>query len=250
MAKLKVFISSVQNEFAEERKQLSLHFRTDALLSSFFEVVLFEELPAACQAPDKVYVEEVEKSQVYLLLIGKDYGYEYRNGVSPTEMEYEQAKAHRLDSLAFIKGYSGMERHVKEQAFLLKIQDELSYKRFDSIHELIMGVNAALLSLLKHKGLVHLSGLDESLHSTAQLSDIDPDKVNNFLGLADYKRRFPLKQGSAVEKVLTHLHLFAGEKLCNSALLAFGKTPQQFFPTALTKCAHYHGYGVEKPIPE
>jgi len=46
MARLKIFISSVQHEFAEERKALSRHFSTDALLSSFFEAVLFEELPA------------------------------------------------------------------------------------------------------------------------------------------------------------------------------------------------------------
>ena len=250
MARLKIFISSVQHEFTEERKALSRHFSTDALLSSFFEAVLFEELPAACQAPDKVYVEEVEQSQVYLLLVGKDYGYEDAEGVSPTEREFEHARAHHLDSFAFIKGHAGIERHVKEQGFLLKIQNELSYKRFETIQELIYGVNAALLSLLKHKGLVQLSGFDESFHPTAQLSDIDPAKVDNFLGLAGYKRGFPLKQGSATEKVLTHLHFLTGDKLCNSALLAFGRVPQQFFPTAVTKCAHFHGYHVEKPIPD
>ncbi len=250
MQKLKIFISSVQREFAEERKQLLLHFKTDALLSQFFEPVLFEELPARCQAPNKVYLKEVEQSQVYLLLVGKDYGYEDANGISPTELEYEHAKTHRLDSLAFIKGNSHIERHEKENLFFLKIQNELSYKQFYSIPELISNINSALVTLLKHKGLIQLSSFDESLHPTAQVSDIDPAKIDNFLSLANFKRGFPLKQGSAVEKVLTHLHLLSGDKICNSALLAFGKMPQQFFPMATTKCAHFHGYFVEKPIPD
>ena len=42
MQKFKVFISSVQKEFAKERELLFRHFITDALLSSFFEPVLFE----------------------------------------------------------------------------------------------------------------------------------------------------------------------------------------------------------------
>lgn len=250
MSKLKVFISSVQKEFAEERKQLSLHFKSDALLSQFFEAVLFEELPARCQAPNKVYLNEVEQSQVYLLLVGKEYGFEDANGVSPTELEYEHAKTHHLASLAFIKGSSSIERHDKEHLFIRKVQNELSYKRFDSMQELISGVNSALVTLLKHKGLIQLASFDESLHPKAQLSDIDPAKIDNFLGLANFKRGFPLKQGASIQKVLTHLHLLSGDKICNSALLAFGKNPQQFFPMATIKCAHFHGYKVEKPIPD
>ncbi len=50
---------------------------------------------------------------------------------------------------------------------------------------------------------------------------------------------------------MTHLNLLSSTgKLYNSALLAFGKNPQQFYPTAVTKCAHYHGVIVEKPIPD
>ncbi len=39
-------------------------------------------------------------------------------------------------------------------------------------------------------------------------------------------------------------------KLTNSALLVFGKKPQQFFPAAIIKCAHFHGFEVAKPIPD
>ena len=39
-------------------------------------------------------------------------------------------------------------------------------------------------------------------------------------------------------------------KVCNSALLVFTDHPQQFFPVATIKCAHFHGYEVSKPIPD
>ncbi len=58
MKKLRIFISSVQYEFAREREALYVHFCTDALLSCFFEPVMFEKLPAAIQSPNKVYIKQ------------------------------------------------------------------------------------------------------------------------------------------------------------------------------------------------
>ncbi len=79
MQKSKVFISSVQKEFAEERKALYRHFLNNALLKDFYEPVMFEKLPAAASAPDRVYLEEVGNSQLYLMLLGTEYGFEDAN---------------------------------------------------------------------------------------------------------------------------------------------------------------------------
>jgi len=46
LKKQKVFISSVQREFAEEREALHRHLLTDPVLQLFFEPILFEKLPA------------------------------------------------------------------------------------------------------------------------------------------------------------------------------------------------------------
>ena len=46
------------------------------------------------------------------------------------------------------------------------------------------------------------------------------------------------------------MNMLYGEKLTNSALLAFSNNPQRFFPTAIVKCAHFHGLHVQKPIPD
>lgn len=250
MQKLRVFISSVQKEFAKERKQLFQHFKNDALLSVFFEPVMFEKLSASSQAPNKVYLDEVKQAQVFLILLGQEYGFEDKKGISPTEQEYKHARLLQIDSLAFIKGNNNVERHVKEKAFILKVQGELSYKRFETIDELISEVDKACVTLLKDKGLIQLTSFDESIYPTAKISDLDSSKIDNFVSIANAKRGFPLRQGTSIDKILTHLHLIHGKQICNSTLLAFAKKPQQFFPTAVTKCAHFHGFIVEKPIPD
>ena len=42
MGPIRIFVSSVQREFAVERKALAEYIRTDALLGRFFEVFIFE----------------------------------------------------------------------------------------------------------------------------------------------------------------------------------------------------------------
>lgn len=248
MSKLKILISSVQNEFAEERKQLSQHFKTDALLSMFFEPVLFEELPAASQAPDQVYLDAVRESQVYLFLLGQEYDQENQNGISLTEQTYEYAKAHNSDILAFIKGDNQVNCQGHENSLIENVQKNFSYKRFWDISQLIGEVDAALVALLKRKGFIQQTSFDESLHPTAQLGDLDAGKIEKFVGLAISKRGLPIGQGASIEKVLTQLHLLQGEKICNSALLVFAKEPQRFFPTAIIQYGHFDGFKVGDAI--
>ena len=52
--KSRIFISSVQREFAKERKDLASYIRQDAILGKFFEVFLFEEVPAQERKADGV----------------------------------------------------------------------------------------------------------------------------------------------------------------------------------------------------
>lgn len=91
MKRIRIFISSVQSEFAQERAMLSQYIRTDALLGKFFETFLFEDVPANEASPQQVYLGEVEMSDVYLGLYGNKYGYEDAEGVSPTEREYRES---------------------------------------------------------------------------------------------------------------------------------------------------------------
>ena len=83
----RIFLSSVQREFAKERKALAEYVRKDMLLGMFFEVFLFERTAAQNRSAQGVYLGEVRDSDIYLGLFGNEYGSEDADGVSPTERE-------------------------------------------------------------------------------------------------------------------------------------------------------------------
>ena len=100
---MKIFISSVQKEFAVERKALAKYIREDAILGKFFEVFLFEEVPAQERSASEVYLSEVDACDLYLGLHGEFYGNVDRRGVSATEREYDRAEKKGKPRICFIK---------------------------------------------------------------------------------------------------------------------------------------------------
>ena len=125
MKKFRIFLSSVQSEFATERRLLAEYIRTDALLGRFFDIFLFEEAVARDQSPACVYLGEVEQSDVYMGLLGSEFGYETESGVSATESEYDLATRLGKTRLVFIKSVS--RRDPREIRFVEKVQGAKSY---------------------------------------------------------------------------------------------------------------------------
>ncbi len=82
MTPIRIFISSVQREFSQEREHLRDYLRGDPLMRRFFQVFLFEDVPAGDLRPDEVYLDEVEHSDIYIGLFGSEYGVEGSDGVS------------------------------------------------------------------------------------------------------------------------------------------------------------------------
>jgi len=251
MKKQKVFISSVQNEFVDERKLLNEYFRNDPLLQSFFEPFIFEEVPANTHSPGRVYLGEVKSSDIYIGLLGKNYGYEDEQGISPTEREYDKARFENIQRWIYIKTVKSGERHPKELALIEKIEQDVSRKKFTDFDSLKAAVYKSCILYLKQNGFIDTRDFDDSLHPEAALeNNIDAELVKEFVGLARAKRNFPLKETDSAEKVLTALKMLRNGKLVNSALLVFNRKPQQFFTTATIKCAHFHGSHIQKPIPD
>ena len=120
MSRLKIFISSVQKELAAERLAIRSFVESDALLRRFFDVFLFEDVPASSRRADEVYLAEVDACDVYLGLFGNEYGFEDASGVSPTEREFDQATAQGKTRLIFVKGSDDRVRHPKMQALVRK----------------------------------------------------------------------------------------------------------------------------------
>ena len=250
MKRIKIFISSVQSEFSEERAMLSQYIRTDALLGKFFETFLFEDVPANEASPQQVYLNEVEMCDIYLGLYGNKYGYEDAEGVSPTEREYDRAAELHKSRLIFIKSVGEEERHPKESALIQKVEREIVRKTFVDIEGLRTSVYAALVRYLEEKEYIRWQPFDAAFDTNATLEDLDEDKMHDFIVTAREKRAFPLPENASPKQLLTHLSLMDEKgRLSNSAVLLFGKRPQKYFITSEVKCVQFFGDVVEKPLP-
>jgi ATP-dependent DNA helicase RecG len=115
MKKRRVFISSVQKEFEVERAALRDYLNSDPLLRRFFDVFLFEDLPASDHRTDEVYLDEVAACDLYVGLFGNEYGYEDEAGVSPTEHEFNRATELGRTRLIYVKGADDKVKHPKMQ---------------------------------------------------------------------------------------------------------------------------------------
>ncbi len=249
MKKIKVFISSVQNEFAQERQVLYDYMLIDALLGRFFDPFIFEKLPAADVRTDNAYLNEVQHSDIYLGIFGKDYGSENADGLSPTEREFEMACRENKTRLIFISSHINTERNSKELALINKAEREVIRKKFSSSSELKTAVYASLIRYLEEKNYIRIGPFDASPCINATLEDIDSEKIEEFVLLAKSKRGFPLPASSGPAKILTHLNLLDDGRITNAAILLFGKQPERFFSNAEAKCAQFHGTTISKPIP-
>lgn len=248
MTRKKIFISSVQCEFLNERKQIADYIRQDALLSRYFEPFLFEELPAQDKMAQVAYLDEAARSDIYLLLMGEQYGYQDADGVSPTEREYDTATIHHVYRIAFIK--DTLKRDVQEEAFKSKIDNAVIRNTFRSYEELQSGVYASLVEYMLSHQLLRQGPFDASVYLDASIEDLDKDKIRWFVGVAREVRQFPLTYSEDnISQILHSLHLITEDgKIKNAALLLFAKDVQKWFVSATVKCAHFYGKKMTKPI--
>ena len=249
MTPVRIFISSVQREFAREREQLRDYLRGDSLMRCFFEVFLSEETPASDRRPDRACLDEVDRCDIYVGLFGRDYGSEDTEGVSPTEREFERATESGKHRLIFVKGAEGSGRHPRMEALIVRAQPGLVRRQFATGAELIAGVYASLVQYLEARELLRFGPFDATPCSGATLDDLDAEDMYRFIRIARRARQFPLPAETPPEDLLRHLNLLNRGRLTNAAMLLFGQAPQRFLISSEIKCAHFHGTEVAKPIP-
>ena len=249
MNPLRIFISSVQSEFAKERTKLRDYVRSDPLLRQFFEVLLFEDVPASDRRPDELYLEEVERSDIYVGLFGNEYGTEDNKGVSPTEREFDHAAAISKHRLIFVKGVSDRTRNPKMQALIDKAQASVIRKRFNTLSELVTGLYAALVEYLAATEAIRSTPFDAAPCVKATVDDLNSKHMARFIRTARRARQFPLTEDASPEELLEHLNLLHDRRPTNAAVLLFGMKPQRFLISSEIRCAHFHGTVISKPIP-
>ena len=246
--KYRIFISSVQREFAKERKALAEYLRKDAILGKFYEVFLFEEVPAQERKADGVYLAEVDDCDIYLGIFGHTYGNVDSRGVSATEREYRRAAARHKYRICFVDKSAG-ETDPQQAAFISRVNDDVVRKGFVGYDDLRTAVYAALAKHLEDKGLINVLPFDAAKTAGVTIKDLSVAKIRDFIRTAREKRQFSLPVNSSAEKLLTALELVDDYgNVLNPAVLLFGKRPQKFFVASEVKCAQFYADRVSKPM--
>jgi predicted HTH transcriptional regulator len=249
MKKRRVFISSVQKEFEAERAALRDYLHSDPLLRRFFDVFLFEDLPASDRRTDEVYLEEVAACDLYVGLFGNEYGYEDEAGVSPTEYEFNKATELGKPRLVYVKGADDKAKHPKMQALIRQASPQLIRRRFGDSEELRSALYASLIEHLERAGAIQSLPFDEQSSLDATLDDLDTEAVRRFIREAHHKRQFSLSENTPVGDVLAHLNLIRDGRPTQAAILLFGIDPQRFISCSEIRCMHFHGTMIQRPAP-
>ena len=141
-----IFVSSPQSEFARERRELCYFVLTDPYLKQYFDVFIFENLPANEQNPQNNYRDRIEECKIYLGLFGKTYGTRDGDGISATEHEFDYATELGKDRFVYLRQLPLRARQARKMAELIaKAKQAVTYETFGSLSELKLKVMQSLL---------------------------------------------------------------------------------------------------------
>jgi len=180
--RIRVFISSVQKELADERLALQILLSTDPFLSEHCVPVLFEKEPAGLNPDPKGYLEVLRGCQVYLGMIWKEYGLRV-DGLSATHHEYRLARELNLPTLIAIKGSNKLRRDIETNALIDEIKsDGHTYDRFSDTEALQEKVRTRLIKHIKDTyDLEPTSDQEQSAHQTIQVASLFERQRLDFL---------------------------------------------------------------------
>ena len=252
----RIFISSVQKEFERERVAIKKMIESDPILSPNFKVFVFEiDAAAADKSTQQVYLKEIEKSDIYLLLVGNKYGYSQEGEVSPTEQEFDKAQELGLTKLVFVRGTDNSKRDAREALFLDKVSRERVRVRYQdsdpeqAVADLLDEVRNSLRDIMLDDGILSDKPFEDQCLADASLDDIDASRVAWFVERAVRIRKAKYPPNPSVVDVLRSLHLYDAKRNAptKAGVLLFGRDVQGPFPSSAIKCACYPGTEKRKP---
>ncbi len=258
--RLRVFISSVQKELTEERMEMKVLLTSDPFLVRHTVPCLFEQYPAPLRPDKKAYLKLLEKCQVYVLLIGREYG--TRTGRSATHLEYDLAQERQLPTLVCVKGDNRFKREATEQAFFEAVRDAgHTYTRFHTLAELHASVRERLVEHIKatyelsptktEKEIGESNAALASLFERHQVSDRDATDLDDPLVAEltagfepDQSKKLTAEQRSTLLLQRGYLWFHAASQLARptaAGLLLLGKDPTSLFPQTRVQLDVYPG---------
>ena len=246
----KIFISSVQDEFAEERQRVKEWLLKDPFVSRFVEsVFLFEDVPSRGMPPTGLYLDEVRASHIYIGLVGSAYyGKKSRkSGVSATEAEYNAAGEAGVERWMYVKTCDT--RDAKERAFLRRVNKDVKRTMFNGPDDLRTAVYLSMVEYLDGKGLIEVGDFDKSICREMKKSDIDKGRVSWYLReMRARRRKAALPVSTTPIDLMTHLGLIKNGRFTWGAALLFSKSPQMWSYRATLKCTWCEGTEFTRPF--
>lgn len=247
--KYKIFVSANQTELKAERFAIKDVITGNATLRGFFDVFLFEDLPAKGKSAVTTYLKNVMNSDVYICIIGDRYGFKGSDGLCPTEREFRHflKTKSKGEILAFIRGNSANDkkRDNETQNFVKEIRSSYIYKRFQNVDDLKTQVLNSLISFLDDKGEFAKGSFDKTVRRDLGYEAIDEIAVKDFL------RRRAEELDVEIPKTTVKTFLTNTIKVLkkdngnlhptNAALLFFGKDPSEHISHHEIRIARFKG---------
>ena len=243
----RIFISSVQHELSSERKAIVNLISKNPQLSRFFDTFAFEfDVPAEDKRTDEVYLSELSVSDLYVGIIGNEYGGIMSDGISATESEYDEATRLGIPRFIFVKGTSDGKREPRELAFLRKVSPGLIRIRFANTKELLTALAECLDNYLAENKVAY-AGLSYEEEPIGKWDELNESKIRWFIRTARLKRGFPFAEDAPIEKVLTHLKMVTDGVPNRAAMLCFGENAHLYATSPGVKCVLWYGKERKKP---
>lgn len=247
--KYKIFVSANQKELREERFAIKDLISDSSTLRQCFDVFLFEDLPAKGKSPIATYLKHVCGSDIYLGIIGKEYGDKGKDGLSAIEREFRrfQKDCPRGEILIFIKGTSAddAKRDNDAQNFFKSIKAVFIYKRFRNVDDLKVQVLNSLISFLDDQGEVSKGPFDQAICREVGYEAIDEQAVKDFLQNRAIKLKVKIPKTSIKDLLVNALKVVKKEngvlRPTNAGLLFFGKDPSDIITHHEIRIARFRG---------
>jgi len=153
MKRYKIFVSGNQKELKKERFAVKEIINNNSTLRSFFDIFLFEDLPAKGKSPVSTYLKQMDNSDIYIGIIGNEYGAKGNDGFSATEREFRRFanQNSQREILILIKDKNDSNKEKDTRRFIEDIKNSYIYKRFLSIDDLKAQVLNSLISYYLNK---------------------------------------------------------------------------------------------------
>lgn len=225
---VKVFISSNQAEFSEERKFLYDELKKDSFFNETIDLFVFEEDSSKSIPSDEVFISAVEESDIYIGLIGQHYGNIYKDDVSATEYEYNAYISKKHDDYFFVKKCDN--RDEKSQAFLERIRPLNKYKNFTTKEELLIEVKKVLKYFIHDK--LESSDFDSELLMGSTIDDVDEEALEIFKNVLEDSKIKELFEVRELDKILEYI---GAGKIDYTGTFHLNKAGALFFAKDITK---------------